>query len=33
MPAPELGQDNEEILTSIGYSKDQIADLSQRGSI
>ena len=32
-PAPELGQDNEEILTSIGYTKDQIADLAQRGVI
>ena len=31
--APELGQDNEEILTSIGYSKDQIADLARRGII
>ena len=26
--APELGQDNEEILTSLGYTKDQIADLA-----
>jgi crotonobetainyl-CoA:carnitine CoA-transferase CaiB-like acyl-CoA transferase len=32
-PAPELGQDNEEILTSIGYTKEQIADLAQRGII
>ena len=32
-PAPELGQDNEAILTSIGYSKDQIADLAKRGII
>ena len=31
--APELGQDNEEILTSIGYTKEQIADLAQRGII
>ena len=31
--APELGQDNEEILTSIGYTKDQIADLAHRGVI
>jgi crotonobetainyl-CoA:carnitine CoA-transferase CaiB-like acyl-CoA transferase len=31
--APELGQDNEEILTSLGYTKDQIADLAQRGVI
>jgi crotonobetainyl-CoA:carnitine CoA-transferase CaiB-like acyl-CoA transferase len=31
--APELGQDNEEILTSIGYTKDQIADLASRGVI
>ena len=32
-PAPELGQDNEEILTGLGYTKDQIADLSHRGVI
>ena len=32
-PAPELGQDNEEILTAIGYSKDQIADLAKRGVV
>jgi len=32
-PAPELGQDNEDILTSIGYTKEQIADLAQRGVI
>ena len=32
-PAPELGQDNEQILTSIGYSTDQIADLAKRGII
>src|SRR4026207_468771 len=25
-PAPELGQDNEDILTALGYTKDQIAD-------
>jgi len=31
--APELGQDNEEILTSLGYTKDQIADLAHRGVI
>jgi crotonobetainyl-CoA:carnitine CoA-transferase CaiB-like acyl-CoA transferase len=31
--APELGQDNEEILTSIGLSKEQIADLAARGVI
>ena len=32
-PAPELGQDNEEILTALGYTKDQIADLAHRGII
>jgi formyl-CoA transferase len=32
-PAPELGQDNEDILTSLGYTKDQIEDLSHRGVI
>jgi crotonobetainyl-CoA:carnitine CoA-transferase CaiB-like acyl-CoA transferase len=31
--APELGQDNEEILTGLGYTKEQIADLAQRGVI
>ncbi len=31
--APELGQDNEEILTSIGYTKDQIVDLAKLGVI
>jgi len=31
--APELGQHNEEILTSLGYTKEQVADLSQRGVI
>jgi len=31
--APELGQDNAEILTSLGYTKDQIADLAHRGVI
>jgi crotonobetainyl-CoA:carnitine CoA-transferase CaiB-like acyl-CoA transferase len=28
--APELGADNEEILTSIGFTKEQIADLEKR---
>ena len=31
--APELGQHNEEVLTAIGYTKEQIADLAQRGVI
>ncbi len=31
--APELGEHNEEILTSLGYTKEQIADLAQRGVI
>jgi formyl-CoA transferase len=31
--APELGQDNEEILTSLGYSRDQITDLAKRGVV
>ena len=30
--APELGEGNEEILTSIGYTKEQIADLEARTS-
>jgi len=32
-PAPELGQNNDEILASVGYTKDQIADLAKRGVI
>jgi formyl-CoA transferase len=32
-PAPELGQANDDVLTSIGYTKDQIADLATRGVI
>jgi formyl-CoA transferase len=32
-PAPELGQDNEDVLTSLGFTKEQIADLSHRGVI
>ena len=32
-PAQELGQDNEDILTSLGYTKDQIEDLAHRGVI
>jgi crotonobetainyl-CoA:carnitine CoA-transferase CaiB-like acyl-CoA transferase len=32
-PAPELGQNNDEILASVGYTKDQIADLATRGVI
>jgi formyl-CoA transferase len=31
--APELGQDNEAVFTSIGFTKEQIADLQQRGVI
>jgi crotonobetainyl-CoA:carnitine CoA-transferase CaiB-like acyl-CoA transferase len=31
--APELGQDNEEILTALGYTKDQLADLAGRGVV
>src|SRR5438128_3403695 len=31
--APELGEANEEVLTSLGYAKDQIADLAKRGVI
>jgi formyl-CoA transferase len=31
--APELGQDNEDILTGLGYTKEQLADLAQRGII
>lgn len=31
--APELGQDNEEVFTSIGFTKEQLADLQQRGVI
>jgi len=31
--APELGQDNDDILTGLGYTKEQIADLAKRGVI
>jgi crotonobetainyl-CoA:carnitine CoA-transferase CaiB-like acyl-CoA transferase len=31
--APELGQDNEAILTSLAYTKEQIADLAERGVV
>jgi crotonobetainyl-CoA:carnitine CoA-transferase CaiB-like acyl-CoA transferase len=31
--APELGQDNEEVLTGLGFSKEQIAELATRGVI
>jgi crotonobetainyl-CoA:carnitine CoA-transferase CaiB-like acyl-CoA transferase len=31
--APELGEANEEVLTSIGYTKEQISDLAKRGVI
>jgi crotonobetainyl-CoA:carnitine CoA-transferase CaiB-like acyl-CoA transferase len=31
--APELGQNNAEILTGLGYSQEQIADLAERGVI
>jgi crotonobetainyl-CoA:carnitine CoA-transferase CaiB-like acyl-CoA transferase len=31
--APALGRDSEEILTSIGYTGEQIADLAHRGVI
>src|SRR5262247_1550397 len=31
--APELGQDNDEVLTSLGYTKDQITDLAKRSVI
>jgi formyl-CoA transferase len=31
--APQLGQDNEAILTSLAYTKEQIADLAERGVV
>lgn len=31
--APELGQDNEAVLTSLGYTTEQIADFAKRGVI
>jgi formyl-CoA transferase len=31
--APELGEANEDVLTGLGYTKDQIADLVKRGVI
>jgi crotonobetainyl-CoA:carnitine CoA-transferase CaiB-like acyl-CoA transferase len=32
-PAPELGQHNEEVYTSLGFTKEQIEDLAKRGVI
>jgi crotonobetainyl-CoA:carnitine CoA-transferase CaiB-like acyl-CoA transferase len=32
-PAPELGADNEDVLTSLGYTKEQIEDLAKRGVV
>jgi crotonobetainyl-CoA:carnitine CoA-transferase CaiB-like acyl-CoA transferase len=32
-PAPELGADNEDVLTSLGYTKAQIEELAHRGVI
>jgi formyl-CoA transferase len=32
-PAPELGADTEDVLTSLGYTKEQIEDLAKRGVI
>ncbi len=31
--APELGQDNEEVFTGLGFTKEQIEDLEKRGVI
>ena len=31
--APELGEANEELLTALGYTKEQIADLAKRAVI
>src|SRR5207247_3123432 len=31
--APELGQDNEEVFTSLGFTTEQIADMAKRGII
>jgi formyl-CoA transferase len=31
--APELGQDNDEVFMSLGFTKEQIADLQQRGVV
>ena len=31
--APKLGENNEEILKSLGYTDDQIADLAKKGVI
>jgi crotonobetainyl-CoA:carnitine CoA-transferase CaiB-like acyl-CoA transferase len=31
--APELGQDNEAILASLGYGREEIADLAKRGIV
>ncbi len=31
--APKLGENNEEILTALGYTEDQIKELAQKGVI
>ena len=31
--APKLGENNEEILTALGYTEDQIKDLATKGVI
>jgi crotonobetainyl-CoA:carnitine CoA-transferase CaiB-like acyl-CoA transferase len=31
--APELGEANDEVLTSLGYTKDQMGDLAKRGVV
>ena len=32
-PAPELGADSEEVLASIGYGPEEIAELKEEGVI
>jgi crotonobetainyl-CoA:carnitine CoA-transferase CaiB-like acyl-CoA transferase len=31
--APELGEHNEEVFTSLGFTKEQITDMAKRGII
>jgi len=33
VPAPELGEHTEEVLTAIGYSAEQVASMTEAGAI
>ena len=33
LPAPQLGQHNEEILAELGYSREKIKELKEKGVV